>query len=79
MWEHFKKELIIDPKNPNGPKISKTRCNYYKDFSQSPAVASTIFFDMQKSVVEKWGKLNFLKVVAPVHLILFSMIMLKIE
>lgn len=48
-------------------------------FSQSPAVASTIFFDMQKSVVEKWGKLNFLKVVAPVHLILFSMIMLKIE
>lgn len=48
-------------------------------FSQSPAVASTIFFDMQKSVVEKWGKLNFLKVVALVHLILFSMIMLKIE
>lgn len=32
MWEHFKKELIIDPKNPNGPKISITRCNYYKDF-----------------------------------------------
>lgn len=48
-------------------------------FSQSLAVASTIFFDMQKSVVEKWGKLNFLKVVALVHLILFSMIMLKIE
>lgn len=32
VWEHFTKVLIIDPDNPNGPKISKARCNYYKDF-----------------------------------------------